>query len=79
MQSNINVNVTLMDEILDSALCSKGIDKSLNILQGHSDDNDESIIIITHKMDQVEDRGETIYLEKEKGLTKIVEAVDYRG
>lgn len=76
MQSNISVNVTMLDELLDSAICSVGTEKSLEILKDGTDKNAESVFIITHKMDQVdESTGNILYLEKENGITRKLDKV----
>ncbi len=74
IQSNISINVTLFDELFDSALCSHGMEQALSILEEQSEEFDEFILIITHRMDQIEDRGNVIYLEKENGITTLVDS-----
>jgi DNA repair exonuclease SbcCD ATPase subunit len=74
IQSNISINVTLFDELFDSALCSHGMEQALSILEDQANEYNESILIITHRMDQIEDRGNIIYLEKENGITTLVDS-----
>ena len=74
MQSNISINVAMLDELFDSALCSNGISKSIEILNNSISDSDESISIITHRLSQIDhDDHNIIYLEKENGITRMVE------
>lgn len=75
IQSNISINVTFLDELLDSALCSTGIEKAINILKESAEANKESIFIITHRASQIEtvESSKTYNLERIKGVTKLVE------
>lgn len=72
LQSNININVSMMDELLDSALCSTGISKAIEILERTSKENEESIFIITHKAEQIEGIDKkTFNLVKKNGITSL--------
>lgn len=75
MQSNISINVTMMDELLDSGLCVNGLDSAMGILQDSADTNGESIFIITHRASQIDDipNSKVLFLEKENGVTKLVD------
>ena len=77
MQSNISINVTMMDELLDSALCSNGMERAIKILQESATEHKESISIITHRASQIDDiqNAKTIKLVKEGGVTKLVDSV----
>lgn len=72
IQSNISINVSFMDELIDSALCSSGINKTMEILERSAIDNDEAIFIITHKMDQIDAVDKKIFnLVKRGGITTL--------
>lgn len=72
LQSNISINVTMIDELLDSALCVSGMTNALEIFKESADKNDESIFIITHRGSQIDDfqSSEVINLVKENKITK---------
>lgn len=77
MQSSVNINVTMLDELLDSALCENGIEDALNIFKSHSDEYGESVFIITHRMDHLDTTDtKVIYLEKENDITKRVDSIE---
>lgn len=73
LQSGININVVLMDELLDSALCSNGISNALDILDRSAKEHSESIFIITHKMDQIQNvEANTFTLVKKNKVTSLM-------
>lgn len=72
MQSNIIINVTMFDELFDSALDSTGIEVVLNLLKEQTEKTSECIYIVTHRKEILEEDGRnTIYLEKSGGITQI--------
>ena len=71
MQSNIFVNISIYDELLDTSLDSKGIEGTLNVLKERAIKNKEAIYIISHKNEAAKHAtGEIIYLEKENDITR---------
>lgn len=71
LQSNIFVNISIYDELLDTSLDSKGIEGTLTILKDRAVNNKESIYIISHKNEAVKhSTGDIIYLEKENDITR---------
>lgn len=69
LQSNVHVNLTVMDELFDSALCGKGMNDILELLK---ETNDECFMIVTHRSDNVEKSGcEIIDLIKENKITRL--------
>ena len=71
LQSNVHVNLTVMDEIFDSALDSKGMSDILELLK---EAKDECFMIVTHRLENVESSGcENIDLIKENGITRLNE------
>jgi len=70
-QSNVSINMSLYDELLDTALDAKGIELTLEILNDRVLNNDEAIYVISHKSEAIKHAtGEVIYLEKENDITK---------
>lgn len=70
MQSNVNINITVMDELFDSALCGHGMQDIINILQENIED---CYIIVTHRSHNVEAYNcRTIELVKENKITRLI-------
>lgn len=73
LQSNISINISFYDELLDSSLDSKGIENTLEILKDRINQYNESIYVISHKSEAIKHATEEIvYLEKEHGITRKV-------
>ena len=73
LQGDISYNIVMFDELLDSSLDEKGVELVLNILKERSDQYNEGIYIISHRKESTkESSGETIYLEKNNGITRRV-------
>jgi DNA repair exonuclease SbcCD ATPase subunit len=69
LQSNISVNLTVMDELFDSALSEKGM---FNIIELLKESSDECYFIVTHRKENVDESGcDVIHLIKENGITRI--------
>jgi DNA repair exonuclease SbcCD ATPase subunit len=72
--TNISFNFLFLDELLDTSLCSKGVECVLEILKDRVADYNESIYIISHKTESIKHRtGEIIYLEKRNGITRRID------
>lgn len=70
IQSNISVNITIMDELFDSALSEKGM---FNIIELLKEVDDECYYIVTHRSANIDETGcKIIHLEKENGITRMV-------
>jgi ABC-type Mn2+/Zn2+ transport system ATPase subunit len=72
MQSNISINITVLDEILDTGIDESGITDMLNLLASMVSNTNDSVYIITHKQHSFDEEYKTINLEKENGITTIV-------
>ena len=73
LQGDISYNIVMFDELLDSSLDEKGVELVLNILKERVDQYNEGIYIISHRKESAkESSGETIFLEKNNGITKRV-------
>lgn len=74
LQSNLSINFSFYDELLDSSLDSKGIESVLEILKDRISQYGESIFIISHKNEAIKHAtGEIIYLEKQNEVTRRLE------
>ena len=72
-QTGISYSMSVYDELLDSALDEKGIQKALSLLKERTEKFDESVYIISHNPTIVKDEiHQVITLEKINGQTKIV-------
>lgn len=69
LQSNVSVNLTVMDELFDSALDSSGMQCILDLLK---ENRDECYIVVTHRSANVElSDCNSIELVKENGITRL--------
>lgn len=74
MQAGTSFSLSMYDELFDSALDEKGVDKILNILKSRVEMYQECIYIISHN--KAADRvgiDRTILLEKQDGVTRILQ------
>ena len=70
IQSNVNVNITVMDELFDSALCGQGMQDIINLLL---ENPDECFMVVTHRSQNVEAYNcKTIELIKENKITRLI-------
>lgn len=70
IQSNVNVNITVMDELFDSALCGHGMQDIINLLL---ENPEECYIVVTHRSQNVEAYNcKTIELIKENKITRLI-------
>ena len=64
----------MYDELFDSALDEKGVNKILSILKERVESYKESIYIISHNKAAVRSEiDQVILLEKQDGITKIIQ------
>lgn len=71
LQSNISVNISFYDELLDTSLDVAGIENVLEILKERINDYEEAVYIISHKNQAIKHAtGDIIYLEKEEEVTR---------
>jgi len=74
MQAGTSFSLSMYDELFDSALDEKGVDKILNILRTRVETYQESVYIISHN--KATDRAgidQVILLEKQDGVTRILQ------
>lgn len=70
--SGTSFSLNIYDELFDSALDDKGVEKILEILKNKVEKYNESVYIISHKNNTKINVDNTIFLEKKDGVTKIV-------
>lgn len=72
MQTGINFNLSMYDELLDSALDEKGVTKILELLKERCENNKEAIYIVSHNKSAMNSNfTDIILLTKEDGVTSI--------
>lgn len=72
MQTGVAFNLSMYDELFDSALDEKGVNKILEILRERTDKYDEAVYIISHNKAAVNSNFDNIIkLEKKDGKTSI--------
>lgn len=73
LQTGISFNFSMYDELFDSALDEKGVNKILELLRERTQKYEEAVYIISHnKSASLENFDEVIQLQKIKGKTHIV-------
>ena len=72
LHSGTSFSLNIYDELFDSALDDKGIDKILEILKTKVEKYQESVYIITHKNNTKTNIDNVLFLEKENGITRII-------
>ena len=73
LQSDVKINVSMYDELFDSALDERGVECVLNLLKERVSTNKEAIYIISHNKDAVRSGiNNIIQLQKENGITTIL-------
>lgn len=72
-QTGITFNLSVYDEIFDSAICSFGMDQVIGILQDQVTNNNESFYIVTHRKENCDYNNiKVIELVKENNCTTLV-------
>jgi DNA repair exonuclease SbcCD ATPase subunit len=73
LQSDVKINISMYDELFDSALDERGAESVLNLLKERVQSNKEAIYIISHNKDAVRSGiNNIIQLQKQNGITTIV-------
>ena len=73
LQSDVSINLSMYDELFDSALDERGAECILNLLKERVDLNKESIYIVSHNKNTVK-TGITsvLHLQKINGITSLI-------
>ena len=73
LQSNVSINLSVFDELLDSSLDESGMVSIMALLDEMVKTSDDAYYIITHRPSNVEAEGyNTILLEKKNDITSVV-------
>lgn len=72
LQAKTTYSLNIYDEMIDSALDQKGTEKILEILKDKVSKYEESVYIISHKSSDMANIDNVILLEKENGITKLI-------
>lgn len=70
MKNSVNTNIMILDEILDGALDTGGIDYFLSIMNEFGEHT--NIFVISHKVDQMVDRFDTVVRVEKKNDFSII-------
>jgi DNA repair exonuclease SbcCD ATPase subunit len=71
LQSDTSINISVYDELIDSALSSEGVECVIAMLKERSQKYNEAMYIITHRKENVTAMNDAnlIFLEKKEGIT----------
>lgn len=71
LQSDTSINISVYDELIDSALSSEGVECVLAMLKERTQKYNEAMYIITHRKENatVMNDANLIFLEKKEGIT----------
>jgi DNA repair exonuclease SbcCD ATPase subunit len=74
LQSNVIINITVMDEILDSAVDSVGLNSMINLIKENVNNTNEAYYVISHRQEALDNELDVnkIILEKKNGITTII-------
>lgn len=74
-QGNVSYNVSFYDELFDSSLDAKGIEKVVEVLTERVNNHNECAYVVTHRQEMMQiATGDTVFLEKKNGITTRVES-----
>jgi len=77
LQGGVSINISIYDELLDSSVDERGIELVLNILKERVEQNNECVMVISHRKESAKfATGEIICLEKRNGITTRVEYIE---
>ena len=73
LQSDVSINLSMYDELFDSALDERGSECILSLLRERVEQNNESIYIVSHNKNTVKSGiNNIIQLEKREGFTTLI-------
>jgi ABC-type Mn2+/Zn2+ transport system ATPase subunit len=77
MQTGTSFSLSIYDELFDSAIDEKGIDKVLSILRDRVETYQENIYIVSHNKSAIKANiDRIILLEKNNGKTSLIQQTD---
>jgi len=71
MQSGISLNISVFDELFDSAIDSKGQEEIQSMLKEMAEENDDCFYIVTHRPDAIPSDATYLKLRKKDDVTFI--------
>jgi DNA repair exonuclease SbcCD ATPase subunit len=78
MQGGVSYNIAIYDELFDSSFDEKGIDLITDILKERVNTLEECSIVISHRKESIKAvTGDVIFLEKQNGITRRIDYLDY--
>ena len=78
LQGDVSFNFSIYDELFDSSLDEKGVELVINILKERVEKYKECAMVISHRKESIKAAtGEIIFLEKNNGITRKVDYVEY--
>jgi DNA repair exonuclease SbcCD ATPase subunit len=75
LQSGVEVNLSIFDEIFDSSICENCMSDVIDLLSEMAVQNKECFYVITHRPNNIPQDANVIKLEKEGGITKLIDLV----
>ena len=80
MQGDVAYNFSVYDELFDSSLDERGVELVLDILKERVKKYNECVMIISHRKESTKAAtGNIIFLEKENGITRKVDYMEYNS
>lgn len=77
IQTGTSFSLSMYDELFDSAIDEKGIDKVLDILKGRVEKYQENIYIVSHNKNAIKSGiNHLLLLEKHNGKTRLMDQLD---
>jgi len=78
LQGDVSFNFSIYDELFDSSLDERGVELVINILKERVEKFNECIMVISHRKESIKAAtGDVIFLEKNNGITRRVDYIEY--
>jgi DNA repair exonuclease SbcCD ATPase subunit len=80
LQGDVSFNFSIYDELFDSSLDEKGVELVIGILKERVEKYNECIMVISHRKESIKAAtGDIIFLEKNNGITRRVDYIEYKS
>ena len=78
LQGDVSFNFSIYDELFDSSLDERGVELVIGILKERVEKYNECIMVISHRKESIKAAtGDIIFLEKNNGITRRVDYIEY--
>ena len=78
LQGDVSFNFSIYDELFDSSLDERGVELVISILKERVEKYNECIMVISHRKESIKAAtGDIIFLEKNNGITRRVDYIEY--